>query len=104
MGMNQKKMVSLQQMKEALGKKAGSRFPVKITKVNGEALVRYIRGFADADRNIVLMADNAHTLALRILEVKDICRLEFAHENSDGNWEILAAKWVAKPAENCNCL
>ena len=91
-------------MKEALAKKAGSKFPVKIVTINGVALIRYIRGFADADRNIVLMADNAHTLALRILEVKDICRLEFAHENSEGDWETLAAKWAGKQAENCKCL
>ena len=102
--MNQKKTVSLEQMKEVLARKAGSKFPVKITTINGETLVRYIRGFADAGSNIVLTADNAHTLALRILEVKDICRLEFARDNSDGDWETLVAKWLGKQAENCKCL
>jgi hypothetical protein len=104
MKQKEKEMVSLQQMKEALARKTGSKFPVKITTINGESMVRYIRGFADADNNILLMSDNAHTLALRILEVKDICRMQFAHEHSEGEWKTLTAKWVGKQAEDCNCL
>jgi hypothetical protein len=101
--MKQKEMVSLQQMKEALRRKIGSKFPVKITTVGGERVVRYIRGFADTNNDILLVAENAHTLALKILEVRDICRLEFAHEHSEGEWKTLAAKWVGKRAEDCNC-
>lgn len=90
--MTQELTVSLQQMKDALAKNIGSRFPLKITVASGEVLVRYIRGFADHKSNIVLISENAHTLALRILEVKEIRRLEFAVENSDAEWKVLRAK------------
>ena len=101
--MKHKEMVSLQQMKEALGRKIGSKFPVKITTVGGEPMIRYIRGFADTNNNILLVAENAHTLALKILEVREICRLEFAHEHSQSEWKTLGAKWLDKRAEDCNC-
>lgn len=85
--------VSLQEMKDSLARNTSSRFPCKITLANGDVIVRYIRGFADHKSNIVLISENAHTLALRILEVKEIRQLEFGRENSDGQWKVLQAKW-----------
>lgn len=83
-------------MKEALSKQAGSKFPVKFTRKDGEILVRYLRGFADTDCNVLLIAENPYNLALKILEVKDIRTLEFAPEDSRENWKVLHAKWLKK--------
>lgn len=86
-------MVTVQQMKDALIKMIGSKFPLKITLSNGDVMVRYIRGFADQQTNILLISENAYTLALRIVEVKEIRTLEFGEENSGGEWKVLHAKW-----------
>jgi hypothetical protein len=90
--MEKEQIVSIQQMKDALAKNVGSKFPVKVTTCNGEVMVRYIRGFADTLSNIVLISENSYSLALRILEVKEIEKLEFAPENSDGEWKTMVAK------------
>ena len=81
----------------ALTKEVGSKFPVKITKSDGEELVRYIRGFADAQANILLISETSYSLALKIIEVKEIRKLEYASENSSGKWKVLRAKWMKKP-------
>jgi hypothetical protein len=91
--------VSIQQMKEALSKESGSRFPLKITLKDGEQIVRYIRGFADQQTNIVLISETSYSLALKIIEVKHIRTLEYAPENSGGVWRVLHAKWFAKVAK-----
>lgn len=83
-------------MKEALAKRVGSKFPIKITTRGGEVIVPYIRGFADQQTNIVLISETSYSLALQILEVKDIRTMECASENSDGVWKILQAKWFKK--------
>jgi hypothetical protein len=90
--------VSMQQMIAVLTKEVGSRFPVKITKSDGEEIVRYIRGFADAQTKILLISESSYSLALKIIEVKDIRKLEYASENSEGKWKILHAKWLKKSA------
>src|SRR5688572_9285766 len=94
--MTQEQIVSLPQMKEALAKHARSRFPVRITVAAGEIKVLYIRGFADAQRNVLLVSENAHTLALGIMEVKEINTLEFSQHSRDPEWKILRAGWQAK--------
>lgn len=88
--------VSIQQMKAALAKEVGSKFPVKITKSDGEKLVRYVRGFADQQANILLISETSYSLSLKILEVKEIQRLEFASEDAVGQWKVLQAKWMKK--------
>lgn len=81
--------VSIAQMRETLEKQVDSRFPVKITRKDGEVMIRYVRGFADAQHNILLISESAFTLALRILEIKDIRTLEYARENTDGQWKVM---------------
>ena len=85
-------------MTAALTKEVGSKFPVKITTVKGEEMVRYIRGFADQQTNIVLISETSYSLALKILEVKEIQKLEFA-EGGGGTWKVLYAKWTGKPTK-----
>ena len=96
--MEQEVRVTIQEMKDALTSKMGSKFPIKITRKDGEVIVRYMRGFADQQTNIVLISETSYSLALKIIEVKDIRTLEFASENSDGTWNILHAKWLKKPS------
>jgi hypothetical protein len=90
--------VTMQQMKDALAKETGSKFPLKITLNNGEVIVRYIRGFADQQTNILLISETSYSLGLKILEVKDIRTLEYAPEKTDGSWRILHANWWKKPS------
>lgn len=96
--MQKELMVTLQQMKDALAKQVSSRFPVKISLGTGEVIVRYIRGFADQQANILLISENSRSLAMKILEVKEIATLEFGSENSNAEWSILRAKWSHKGA------
>lgn len=95
--MQQESFVTMSQMKEALGKMAGSKFPVKITVSNGDVLVRYVRGFADQQSNIVLTSETSYSIAMKITEVKDIAVLEYAQEKSNGGWVTMHAKWRTKP-------
>lgn len=83
-------------MKDALRKETGSKFPLKITLANGEVMVRYVRGFADQKSNILLISETFHSLALKIVEVKDIRSLEYASENAEGSWKVLRAGWRKK--------
>ena len=93
--------VSLQQMKEALTSVAGSKFPVTITTADGEIAARYVRGFADARNNVVLVSETSYSLALKILQVKDIAALEYSLELKEGTTlRALRAKWLSKPANN----
>lgn len=84
--------VSMQQMKETLARLTGSKFPVKVELLNGEVIVRYIRGFADQQSSIALISETSYSLAMKIVEVKEIAALEFAGDN-DGGWVRLIAKW-----------
>ena len=91
--------VTLQQLKDALLKEAGQKFPIKIIQTDGEELVRYIRGFADQQQNILLISETSFSLAMKILELKDISRIEYAIENSGGAWKVLHVKGAKKAAK-----
>ena len=91
-------VVNIAQMKEILLRNIGSKFPFKITLDSGEQLIRYLRGFADASNNIVLTSETSYSLAMKIVEVKDIRVLEFASEDGSGNWTTLHAKWLKRPS------
>jgi len=89
-------IVSLKQMREALAKEVGSKFPLKITRSDGEVNVRYVRGFADQQNNILLISESSYSLAMKILEIKDIRTLEYAPENPERQWKTLHAKELVK--------
>lgn len=95
--MQQENIVSMSEMKESLGKMTGSRFPVKMTLLSGDVLVRYVRGFADQQSNIVLTSETSYSIAMKITEVEEIAILEYAQEKSNGGWVIMYAKWRRKP-------
>ncbi len=90
-------MVTMQQMKDALAKLVGSKFPLKITLVTGDEIIRYLRGFADAQRNVLLISENAYTLAMKIIEVREIATVEFASPEDPDEWRVLRAKWLNRP-------
>jgi hypothetical protein len=50
----------------------GSQEPFCIRKKNDEVVVTFIRGFADPDRNIVLISEKSHSLGMNIIEIKHI--------------------------------
>ncbi len=50
----------------------GSSEPFFIKKKNEEVVVTYIRGFADPDRNIVLISEKSTSRGMNIIEIKNI--------------------------------
>ena len=92
-------MVSVLEMKEALAGNIGSRFPLKITLSNRDVMIRYARGFADEREDILLISETAHSLAMKILEVKEISTLEFGRKNTGGEWNVLQGKWHGRSAK-----
>ena len=59
-------------MRATLSACVGSKNPFCIKKKDDEVLVTFIRGFADPDRNIVLISEKMHSLGMNILEIKNI--------------------------------
>ena len=92
-------IASIKQMREALTKEIGSRFPVKITRNDGVEMVRYIRGFADVQNNILLISESSFSLALKIIELSEIQTIEYGQENSGGIWTVIHAKKRSKSAK-----
>ena len=90
--MDKQQTVSLEKMKDVLSREVGSKFPIKITLKNGDVMVRYVRGFADHQCNILLVSENAFNLALRIVELKDIKSIEYAPEHETSSWKVIHAK------------
>lgn len=50
--------------------------PFCIKKKNEEVVVTYIRGFADPDRNIVLISEKSTSLGMNIIEIKNIQEIQ----------------------------
>lgn len=90
----EEKKVTISQMKAALTELVGSKFPIKITSREGKTMLRYIRGFADQQSDVLLISESSFSLALKIIEVKDIQKLEYVPEGQSGNWRRLRAKWI----------
>jgi hypothetical protein len=54
----------------------GSAEPFCIRKKNDEIVITYIRGFADPDRNIVLVSEKFTSLGMNIIEIKNIQEIQ----------------------------
>jgi hypothetical protein len=54
----------------------GSHEPFFILKNNNEVVVTYVRGFADPDRNIVLISEKSTSLGMNIIEIKNIQEIQ----------------------------
>jgi hypothetical protein len=59
-------------MKALLSSCVGSREPFYIKKKNDEVVVTFIRGFADAERNIVLISEKLTSVGMNVIEIKNI--------------------------------
>ena len=59
-------------MRATLSACVGSTEPFCIKKKDEEVLVTFIRGFADPERNIVLISEKKQSLGMNILEIKNI--------------------------------
>lgn len=59
-------------MKALLSHCVGSPVPFCIKKKNDEVVVTFIRGFADADQNIVLISEKLTSTGMKFIEIKNI--------------------------------
>ena len=59
-------------MKALLSHCVGSPEPFCIKKKNNEVVVTFIRGFADADQNIVLISEKRNSTGMNFIEIKNI--------------------------------
>jgi hypothetical protein len=87
-------------MKAALSDHVGAPNPLRITNKNGEVMVRFIRGFADNQNNILLLSEKFETTGLKILEVKEIFAVEYFDETKQNFTKMLQAKGAKKISEN----
>lgn len=67
---------SIETMRAKLINCVGSAEPFFIRKNNDEVVVTYIRGFADPDRNIVLISEKSTSLGMNIIEIKNILEVQ----------------------------
>lgn len=63
---------NIDKMRDRLINCVGTGEPFCIKKKNNEVVVTFIRGFADPDRNIVLISEKSHSLGMNIIEIKNI--------------------------------
>jgi hypothetical protein len=89
-------LVSVEKMKETLSMEVGAPNRLRITNKNGEVMVRFIRGFADNQNNILLLSEKFETTGLKILEVKEIFTVEFFDETKRDFSKMLQIKGVKK--------
>jgi hypothetical protein len=89
-------LVSVQQIKAALAQEVGASNPLKITNKNGDVMVRFIRGFADNQNNILLLSEKFETTGLKILEVNEIFAVEYFDEIKQDFSKKLQARGVKK--------
>ncbi|HZB12819.1 MAG TPA: hypothetical protein VE467_07325 [Chryseolinea sp.] len=66
------KALQIDIMKALLSHCVGSSEPFYIKKKNDEVLVTFIRGFADADQNIVLISEKLTSMGMNFIEIKNI--------------------------------
>jgi hypothetical protein len=59
-------------MRQRLINCVGSHERFYIKKTNHEVVIKFIRGFADPDRNIILISEQCHSLGMNIIEIKNI--------------------------------
>jgi hypothetical protein len=67
---------SIDTMRTRLINCVGTHEPFCIKKKNNEVLVTFIRGFADQDRNIVLISEKSQSMGMNIIEIKNIQEIQ----------------------------
>ena len=62
----------IENLRKRLVSYIGSSEPFCIIKKNEEVIVTFIRGFADPDRNIILISEKSDSLGMNFIEIKNI--------------------------------
>ncbi|MFZ6013153.1 MAG: hypothetical protein ACOYXT_22610 [Bacteroidota bacterium] len=70
-------VLSVEEMKATLLQTVGSEHPLLITKKNKEIMSGFVRGFADLNCNILLISEKVDSLAMRIVEIKNISEVVY---------------------------
>lgn len=63
---------NIERMRERLIHCTGTGEPFCIRKKNDEVVVTFVRGFADPDRNIILISPESHSRGMNFIEIKNI--------------------------------
>lgn len=63
---------NIEKMRERLVHCAGTGEPFCIKKKNDEVVVTFVRGFADPDRNIILISRESRSRGMNFIEIKHI--------------------------------
>ena len=63
---------NIDKMRETLIHCVGTGEAFCIKKKNDEVVVTFVRGFADNDRNIVLISKESHSRGMNFIEIKNI--------------------------------
>jgi hypothetical protein len=66
----------IERMRERLIRCAGSGEPFCIKKKNDEVVITFVRGFADTDRNIILISQESHSRGMNFIEIKNIQEIQ----------------------------
>jgi hypothetical protein len=67
---------NIEKMRERLIHCTGTGEPFCITKKNDEVVVTFVRGFADPDRNIILISEQSHSRGMNFIEIKNIQEIQ----------------------------
>jgi hypothetical protein len=63
---------TVDKMRETLMNCVVAGEPFCIKKKNDEIVVTFVRGFADPDRNIILISEKSHSIGMNFIEIKHI--------------------------------
>lgn len=63
---------NIEKMRERLIHCAGTGEPFCIRKKNDEVVVTFVRGFADPDRNIILISRESRSRGMNFIEIRHI--------------------------------
>ncbi len=63
---------NIEKMREKLIHCVGTGEAFSIRKKNDEVVVTFVRGFADADRNIILISKESQSRGMNFIEIKNI--------------------------------
>lgn len=63
---------NIERIRQGLMNCVGSQEPFCIKTTDNQVVIKFIRGFADPDRNIILISEQSHSLGMNIIDIKKI--------------------------------
>jgi hypothetical protein len=66
----------IERMRNRLIHCTGTGVPFYIRKKNDEVVITFVRGFADPDRNIILISQESHSRGMNFIEIKNIQEIQ----------------------------